>query len=139
MELLITLGAGLAVAIISIELYAWLPRLNDKLLDLAASRVPEHERERWREEWHGHLAELPNSLRALLFSIGINIAAIKIGLESRISPKLVANRPLRKQSNQIDSRIIIKLSSIEVKERWFRWIAYLAGAVSAATASWFGW
>jgi hypothetical protein len=57
MEILVSI----AIAIGIIELYAWLPIVNDKLLERAIQRLPESDQERCREDWKANFDSLPDA------------------------------------------------------------------------------
>jgi len=57
------------------ELHAWMPWCTRKLLDRAIGRLPENQRERFKEEWHSHLAEVPGEIGKLIVALGFLRAA----------------------------------------------------------------
>jgi hypothetical protein len=74
MDLLISILIGLAM----IELYAWLPKASEWLLDLAIRSLPDEERERCHEEWAAALEALPNTLAKLWHAVSFVVAACTI-------------------------------------------------------------
>jgi hypothetical protein len=57
------------------EIEAWLPQAGRKLLKLAVSKLPAHERSRYAEEWSADLANIPGDLSRALFALGLLKAA----------------------------------------------------------------
>ena len=74
MEFLVSILGAIMLA----ELYVWLPRLCDILLERAVRSLPEEERARWREEWRADQAAMPNSIWRFFNAVGYNWAAFKI-------------------------------------------------------------
>jgi len=62
------------------EASAWLPVLSRWLLDLALSRLPSDQTERFREEWTADLLDYPGAASRAIRALGICMAAWKIGL-----------------------------------------------------------
>jgi len=77
MELLISLVVGLLV----VEVYAWLPRISEKLLEWAVSRLRPEVQERYREEWRAHLNDLPNTVARLSCAVGFCTAVREINAD----------------------------------------------------------
>lgn len=65
----------------AIELYAWLPRAADYLIELALRRLPAHTRDRFREEWGAHLLSIPNSLVRLACAFSLVLGSNHVGRE----------------------------------------------------------
>lgn len=77
MELLISIIIGL----VTVELYAWLPKLVDSLLERAVCALPESDQERCREEWKANLAALPNTLLRAIHAFSFLVNAHQIERE----------------------------------------------------------
>jgi hypothetical protein len=54
------LGA-VALKFVVAEIQDWMPLLARRIIDRAVSHLPEHEQERYREEWYAHLDECPGT------------------------------------------------------------------------------
>jgi hypothetical protein len=67
MELLISIAITLLIA----EVYVWLPRLSDWLVDRAVLRLADEMQDRYREEWKSHLHSLPNSIVRLVEALSL--------------------------------------------------------------------
>jgi|SRR5271156_3208240 len=65
MEYLIAILLGTIGSFIAAEIYVTAPKLALRLIDKAVLRLPEHERDRYREEWCAHLNDCPGSLGKL--------------------------------------------------------------------------
>jgi hypothetical protein len=72
---------SLLIALVVVELYAWLPRISEWLLDLAVRRIRTEEKERCREEWKAQLDSLPNTLVRLVHALSLTAAASQIDAE----------------------------------------------------------
>jgi Bacterial sugar transferase len=57
------------------ELHSRIPWLTRKIVEQAIRRLPEEQKERFREEWHSHLEETPGELSKLITAIGFLKAA----------------------------------------------------------------
>lgn len=92
MEYLIALSAVVALltaAVTSIvgnmvanELYDRLPSLAEWLVKRAASRLPKHAIDRYREEWRAHLSECEGKLGKVLHAAGCFIAVRRVCAEA---------------------------------------------------------
>jgi hypothetical protein len=69
MDFVIAVVVSIAVGVMLVEFYAWLPHLSQKLLERAVRRVCAEDRERWREEWSADLNALPNTLVKLFYAV----------------------------------------------------------------------
>ena len=74
MEILITILVGVFL----IEVYAWLPKWIERLLEQTILQLPAGERDRCREEWKANLDALPNSGVRLVHAISFRLAADRI-------------------------------------------------------------
>lgn len=71
--LLVLLGSAIgsiASNLIASELYDRAPSIAAWLIEHAVRRLPEHERDRYREEWLAHLDEYPGKLSHVWHSLG---------------------------------------------------------------------
>jgi hypothetical protein len=73
--------AAIVRPLLTDECKAWLPRIIDRLINRAVSLLPEEKRERYDEEWHSHINDLPGDLSRVLEALRFSIAA------RHISPK----------------------------------------------------
>ncbi len=60
------------------EVKAWTPWIASRLTTFAVRRLPEHCRDRYREEWASHLEDIPGNVGKLWVAIGFYTAARKI-------------------------------------------------------------
>lgn len=74
--------ASILVAIIVVELYAWLPKIAEWLRELAVSRVRAEDRERCREEWKERLNGLPNTVIRVVDAFSLLGAARQINADA---------------------------------------------------------
>jgi hypothetical protein len=70
--------ASLLAGLCADEVMAWLAWIAFRITRVAVSVLPEAQRERYAEEWRGHLSEVPGSLTKLGIACGFLYAAIKI-------------------------------------------------------------
>jgi hypothetical protein len=80
------------------EAKAWLPTMTEWLLEIAASRLPVSEQERYREEWRADLLAFPGEFSKGIRALGFVCAAFRMrgmGLASRASAFLSRPRDLR--------------------------------------------
>jgi hypothetical protein len=66
------------VKLLSDETKAWLPWITTRLVARAIRKLPESERQRYDEEWRGHLNCIPGDLGKLFFALGLGAAATSI-------------------------------------------------------------
>jgi hypothetical protein len=66
------------------EVRAWLPWIALQITRIAVRTLPENQRERYDEEWRGHLNEVPGALTKLGTACGFLCAAIKVSPRRRI-------------------------------------------------------
>ena len=57
------------------EFKAWIPWLLDRLARRAIAKLPDEFKDRYDEEWRGHLNETPGELGELVVAFGFSIAA----------------------------------------------------------------
>jgi hypothetical protein len=60
------------------EFKAWLPRLLERIIDLAVCTLPEDQRQRFAEEWRSHVDETPGDIGKLIVALGFLVAASKM-------------------------------------------------------------
>src|ERR1700675_1880325 len=53
------------------EVRAWLPWITERVIQRAAGSLPADQRERYREEWRGHLDQLPGEIRKFVSALGL--------------------------------------------------------------------
>lgn len=82
------LAISIVVGVLLIEVYAWLPKISEWLIDRAVFKLLPEDQARCREEWKAGLEALPNSgaklLHAFSFSFAvrtINAASMEANLE----------------------------------------------------------
>lgn len=61
------------------EFKAWQPHWTSKLIGAAVRILPEHERERYHEEWSAHAEDIPGDLGKLFYASGLIWAAYSMG------------------------------------------------------------
>jgi hypothetical protein len=61
------------------EFKAWTPWLIDRLVRRAVRQLPENQRERFSEEWHSHVTEVPGDVGKLIVAFGFLSASWKMG------------------------------------------------------------
>jgi hypothetical protein len=66
------------------EIEAWSPSIIRGLISLAVGRLPESQRERFCEEWHSHVNEVPGKIGKLFVAAGFLVAAYNIQLIDRM-------------------------------------------------------
>jgi len=74
------LGAASANQIAN-EFRAWTPRIVATLIRRAVRKLPEDQRERYQEEWAGHVAETPGEIGKLLLALGLQFASYRMSAE----------------------------------------------------------
>jgi hypothetical protein len=77
----VELVASVVLAVIVVELYAWLPRISEWLLELAVRQLRAEDRERCREEWKAQLDNLPNTVVRLVHALSLTAAATQINMD----------------------------------------------------------
>lgn len=69
---------ALAAKLAADETKAWLPLISEHLLQIAVLRLPETQRERYREEWAADLASYPGEVSRTFRAIGLLVASWRI-------------------------------------------------------------
>lgn len=77
MELVISV----VIAILIVEVYAWLPKISEWLVELAVQRLRSEDQDRCREEWKAGLNELPNSFFKFVHALSNFGAADRINAD----------------------------------------------------------
>jgi hypothetical protein len=77
----VELGLSVLIAILVIELYAWLPRISEWLLEFAVHRLRPEDQERCREEWKAQLNCLPNTVVRVIHAFSLMPAAGQINAD----------------------------------------------------------
>ena len=80
--------ASLLSDLCAAEIAAWLPWIALKITQVAVRALPEAQRERYDEEWRGHLSEIPGALTKLGIACGFLCAAIKIWPRRTRTPEI---------------------------------------------------
>lgn len=83
MGVVITIVLGVVVGLITAEIIANGQRIAKWLIAGAVPRIPEHDRERFREEWLAHLDELPGFIGKLRHALGCNWKGVAVALRNR--------------------------------------------------------
>jgi|HubBroStandDraft_3_1064219.scaffolds.fasta_scaffold389708_1 hypothetical protein len=86
------------------EVRAWLPWIALRITQIAVRTLPENQRERYDEEWRGHLNEVHGALTKLVVACGFLCAALKASPR----PRMVAESS-RRRIGEIASYGIIAL------------------------------
>lgn len=71
---------SLVVGLVLCELYVWLPKLSEAIVERAVLRIPDNDQAhvRYREEWQAHLADMPNSTARLLLASCLWLSSFRI-------------------------------------------------------------
>lgn len=80
---ILTILEGILGKLAADEIKAWLPVLSRRLLHLAISRLPEEERERYREEWEADLLSYPGEIARCFRALGMYRASTIIRKSAR--------------------------------------------------------
>src|SRR5690348_750335 len=78
-----TLGA-IMIHLVSSELYGLGAAIARKLIEKAAARLPEQERDRYREEWLAHYRECPGTFAKLWHAMGCMSASSALTRQSAV-------------------------------------------------------
>jgi lipopolysaccharide/colanic/teichoic acid biosynthesis glycosyltransferase len=75
-----TLGVVAAALsrVLADECKAWMPCLTKWLIRRAIGRLPQDQRERYKEEWQSHIDEMPGEIGRIVTSVGFVLAANKM-------------------------------------------------------------
>ena len=83
MDFLIAIIKGIIGGLLVNELVANKRTISAWLIERAVQRLPESDRDRFREEWLAHLDEEPGLLGQLRHALGCNYRAIRVELRNR--------------------------------------------------------
>lgn len=75
---ILALVASALSKILADEFKAWRPALVAKIVGLAVSLMPYHERDRYVEEWSAYVDEVPGDLGKLLTATGLIVASLRM-------------------------------------------------------------
>jgi hypothetical protein len=75
---------AIAGNLIASELFAWGPRLSERLMCGAVRRLAPEMQERLREEWAGHLQTIPPGLWRIVAAAGFYVATHQINIALRV-------------------------------------------------------
>ena len=78
MDYLTAIVLGAIGSLIAAEMYAGGTCVADRIIRQAALRLPEHERERFREEWRADNADVAGSMRKILHALGCFFGAAEV-------------------------------------------------------------
>jgi hypothetical protein len=78
---LVTFASVIAAKLLGDEIKAWLPWMTQRTVDLSVRFLPEDQRERFREEWLGHVSEIPGDVGKFVVALGFIHAGLGIRLE----------------------------------------------------------
>lgn len=104
MELLIAIFVSIFCSIAANELAANSEIISTYIIRHAASRLPEDESERWREEWLADSADTPVGLRKLVHAVGCYFSVNSItetAAQKRVSVKATLRGALQKELDYI--------------------------------------
>jgi hypothetical protein len=73
--------ASILVAVIVVELYVWLPKISEWLLEFAVRQLRAEDQERCLEEWKAQLDDLPNTIVRLVHALSFTAAARQINAD----------------------------------------------------------
>jgi hypothetical protein len=99
-ELLTAVFGTIVAALLIHEAQAWFPHICKGLISLAVKRLPKRQRDRYFEEWHGHIAQVPGNVMKIWDALGFVFGADKmfprwhrsIAHRKALAQRLVANR-----------------------------------------------
>jgi hypothetical protein len=88
---------AIAAQLFADEAKAWLPWLTQRIVSLAVHLLPLDQRERYGEEWPGHIDEIPGDIGRVLVAIGFVFAGLAISPDSSEQDRADASveRPVR--------------------------------------------
>ncbi len=80
---LLSFASVIAAKLSADEVKAWIPWLVRRIVALAVHILPEDQRERYGEEWLGHIGEIPGDIGRVVVAIGFVFAGLVIGIDRR--------------------------------------------------------
>jgi len=78
---------GAISQILSDEFRAWTPWIVNFLIRLAVCRLPKDLHERFYEEWHAHIDEIPGNVGKILLAVEFALASLQMGSAADIVRK----------------------------------------------------
>ena len=96
--------AGTVSRFLADEAKAWIPTLIEELIKRAVARLPEDQKERYYEEWHSHLSEVPGDLAKLVVAFGYQRAASGI---TRLDSRRAFSRRMRSELDRLIGVLIL--------------------------------
>ncbi len=79
----VTILAAVLSSIVAAEIRAWSPSIIRGLIKFAVARLPENQRERFKEEWQSHVNDVPGDVVKFFVAAGFVIAACNVALNDR--------------------------------------------------------
>jgi len=73
--------SSLVATMAAAEIKAWNPVVIRGLIKFAVARLPENQRERFEEEWHAHISEVPGQIAKLIAAVGLLVVAHNLALD----------------------------------------------------------
>jgi len=118
------------------EIKAWSPWLASRITTSALKRLPEHCRDRYKEEWASHIGDVPGNIGKLCVAIGFYVAAREIaGADPNYVPAFVwliwfvlfLTMPFIKFFHLLNDKIIL---AVEANAKWTRFKLVRTGLIS---------
>lgn len=107
---------AILVTVLADECKAWLRWTAERLIRRAVRRLPENQRERYSEEWHSHLNEVPGEIGKLVTALGFLPASLTMSrILTRQAPQL-SEEPKSTKPRQLTSIRIVWGSTIRRDE-----------------------
>jgi lipopolysaccharide/colanic/teichoic acid biosynthesis glycosyltransferase len=75
---ILTVFGAVVVKLLADEFKAWAPSLSSTLLEMAVRGLPAELRERFSEEWRGHLSDVPGDISKIVVACGFVLASLDI-------------------------------------------------------------
>ena len=90
------------------EIKAWSPRMAQRLIRYAASRLPEHLHVRYQEEWASYVGDTPGDVGKLVAAAGLLFAARRMALTNRQRTLISLSRALAQLdvAHSLASRVV---------------------------------
>jgi hypothetical protein len=102
------------------ELEAWGPLVICTLIKLAVARLPEKLRERYREEWQGHVNETPGLVWKIALAAGCVLAARKMARIERHTSEVEGWRRKIVQLEELQSLMRTAANSVSATHNFIR-------------------
>src|SRR6266851_4446005 len=100
------------------ELRAWLPWVVERSIALAVKRLPVDQQDRYAEEWHSHLGEIPGEMGKLLFALGLFPAGLRMSRTLRRASEHSSRNARRFRSHRVASRTDAKGRPSTTAQLW---------------------